>query len=1041
MLELATRWKRTLLAGLLVMCGDAATWSAGAIAADQKILVVPTSSYAHNNDGRGGKPLPAICDGKEAANSDDHKIPRFTFWSHRGTKEWIAYEFSAPARVSSVDVYWFDDKPRNGGCRVPGSWRLFYQRGYDWLPVKPTSKYETKPDTFNSVAFEPVVTTGLRIEVQQQTNWSSGILEWKINGTSPTLDPSGRTSGAVGAQRHGELLQSRLALAALNATKLATEDSKAAPRRLTELTAKLEELQSQLGGGSEASLKQWKQLANDVARVQARYQVETLIKRIHDFDEESGVRLMIQLDWLRQDAGDGQRGTFPELAKSVIDALLPADRGLADRYQALSVTNARATDARWMALYLEACRQRRAERMGAHVSKFRQLIFTKHHDIGGQHYAYTEDVSDSPYNDNNPFPSSGKLCLLEMDGFYGRTRTLIDEPRGLIRDPTVSYDGERVLFARRTSMTDDDYHLYEMNVADEAMRQITFGDGVADYEPAYLPNGDLVFNSSRCQQIVDCWWADVSNLYTCDADGKYLRRLSFDQVHTNYPTVMPDGRVIYTRWDYNDRGQLFPQPLFQMNPDGTNQTEFYGNNSWFPTTILHARGIPGAGTSKVVCVLSGHHTYQKGKLAIIDPNRGRQEASGVQLIAPRRHTEAVRIDKYGYTGEQFQYPYPLSETEFLVTYSPIGSKQGRAAADVPFGIYFITIDGQRELLVADPGVSCNQCVPLASRPLPPTRSTKVDYAQREGTFLLHDVYHGPGLQGVPRGTVKNLRVVALEFRAAGVGRNGNHGPAGGAMVSTPISINGAWDVKRVLGTAKVYEDGSAAFKVPARTPVYFQALDDENHVVQTMRSWSTLQPGEVRSCVGCHEGKHQAPPAHTQLVQALKAGPQTLKSSFGNQAGFSFAKLVQPILDRHCVECHSRETVADETSTISLEGKTVLDKNSLKHWSDAYRALADPKIVNWPNPQTAPPMLPPYHAGAAKSRLIELLKDGHEGVTLRPGELDVVSCWIDLGIPYSGAYTEGLGPENAATYDRYLTKRKASEARERKQINALLQGR
>jgi hypothetical protein len=263
-----------------------------------------------------------------------------------------------------------------------------------------------------------------------------------------------------------------------------------------------------------------------------------------------------------------------------------------------------------------------------------------------------------------------------------------------------------VLFAWKKSLDEDDYHLYEMNVASGAVRQLTFGLGFADYEGAYMPNGHIVFNSTRCVQTVDCWWTEVSNFYTCDGDGRYLRRLGFDQVHSNYPTVTPDGRVLCTRWEYSDRGQIFPQGLFQMNPDGTGQTVFYGNNTWFPTAILHARAIPG--TQKAVAIFSGHHTIQKGWLGILDPSRGRQENQGAQLIAPVRETEAVRVDAYGQEGDQFQYPYPLSETEFIVAFRP-------ADSDRRFGIYWMDKDGRRELLASDPAISCNQPVPLAPR--------------------------------------------------------------------------------------------------------------------------------------------------------------------------------------------------------------------------------------------------------------------------------------------------------------------------------------
>jgi hypothetical protein len=568
-------------------------------------------------------------------------------------------------------------------------------------------------------------------------------------------------------------------------------------------------------------------------------------------------------------------------------------------------------------LYFRACEQRRTQRLKTLQTAAPQIVFTKRHTIRPSFFAYTEGQSDAQ-NERHFLPDSA-LCLLEFNALprslnepvetkntFGQVRTLLADAGGVIRDPAVSWDGRRVVFAWKKSLDEDDYHLYELTVASGEIRQITSGLGFADTEPAHLPNGDLVFASTRCVQTVDCWWTEVSNLYTCDAEGRYLRRLTFDQVHAIFPRVLDDGRVIYTRWDYSDRGQIFPQALFQMNADGTGQTEFYGNNSWFPTTIGHARGIPG--TEKVLAIFMGHHTAQAGKLGILAPAKGRQENSGTQLIAPIRRTEAERIDTYGQDGELFQYPYPLTETEFLVGYAPRGWRRAhdeKGGAD--FGIYWMDVDGRREVLATDASLACQQPVPLVARTPPPTRPSAVDYRKATGTYYMQDIYAGAALAGIPRGTVKRLRVIALEFRAAGVGNNGSDGPGGGALVSTPIAIgNGSWDVKVVLGDATVHADGSAHFTVPARTPLYFQALDENNHTVQTMRSWSTLQPGETQSCVGCHESKNHAPPASPYGNSlALLAGPQALTPFYGPPRGFSFPKEIQPILDRHCVRCHN----------------------------------------------------------------------------------------------------------------------------------------
>jgi hypothetical protein len=768
-------------------------------------------------------------------------------------------------------------------------------------------------------------------------------------------------------------------------------------------------------------------------------------------------------------------------------------------FEALCAESPGPADARWLDLYAAICGQRRSARLETVRSLAPRIVFTQRHTIRPSFFAYTEGQSDAQ-NERHFLPGA-RLCLLELDGAAPIVRTLLDDPGGVIRDPAVSWDGERVAFAWKKSLNDDDYHLYELTLVTGQIRQITSGRGFADYEPAYLPNGDLIFASTRCVQTVDCWWTEVSNLYTCDPEGRYLRRLGFDQVHTVYPQVLDDGRVIYTRWDYNDRGQVFPQALFQMHPDGTGQAEFYGNNSWFPTTIAHARGIPG--TERVLAILCGHHTSQTGKLAIIDPARGRQENQGVQLVAPVRATPAERIDAYGQSGELWQYPYPLNERECLVGYAPHGwSSPGRRGADQGgFAIYWMDLEGRRELLVSDPEWPCQQPVPVVPRRQPRQRPSTVDYRKAHGTYYVQDIHAGPGLAGVPRGTIEKLRVIALEFRPAGIGNNGSSGPGGGALISTPVAIgNGTWDVKVVLGETPVHADGSAFFNVPARTPLYFQAIDTNGFAVQTMRSWSTLQPGENQSCVGCHEPKNSAPPTQGYRGStAFVSGPRDLEPFYGPPRGFSFSKEIQPILDRHCVRCHDQRdrrpdvtrlphAIVRETdpawrvtpppadaiaphgglpittalpqtpvvASFSLRGDTTLDRLAKRHWSDAYLnlTLAEPAdhdwdrgahagtydglLVNWIGSQSVPTPLPPYAAGAARSGLFPLLSKGHYGAQLDREEWEKLACWIDLLVPYCGDYTEAAAwtSDEKQMFQRYAEKRRRMETLERANVAA-----
>ncbi len=699
-------------------------------------------------------------------------------------------------------------------------------------------------------------------------------------------------------------------------------------------------------------------------------------------------------------------------------------------------------DPAWKALYCRACDARRVMRLTPLAALGPRFVFDQHRQHGGS-WKYTEGLSDA--RNHRFFAPGASLELLELDGAYGRVLTLVDDPLGCIRNPDVSYDGKRILFAWKRADRDDDFHLYEMDVATRTLRQLTHGLGFADYEGVYLPDGNILFSSTRCVQSVDCNWVEVSNLFLMWANGQYMRRIGFDQVHTIFPTVTDDGRILYTRWDYNDRAQMYTQPLFEMNIDGTGQREFYGGSSWFPTNIIHARQIPG--TRKVAAIITGHHTPAHGKLGIIDTRRGRQEGRGVDLLAPERAADPVRVDRYGMEGSQWQYVWPLSEDHFLVTLAlpePDGSL-GR------FNIYLTDRHGRRELLVRGrqrgEGIGCRQIIPLSPRPVPHMRPSLVDYRKTTGLVYMQDVYVGLGLPHVARGTIDRLRVVGLEYRAAGVGHAQQEGRGGRADVSTPISVgNGSWDVKVVYGSAKVHEDGSAFFEVPARKPLYFQAIDRDGIAVQTMRSWTTLMPGETQSCVGCHEHKNSTLRADRARPLAARMAPQILTPFYGPARGFSYTVEVQPILDRLCVSCHDgREDVP-----MNLRGDLVHLPEMKRMVARSYLELTHTKnergdcnhaMVNWIDSMSEPEMLPPLHRGAGASELISRLQNGHEGVVVKAEDLEKIACWLDLLVPYCGDYLEHntWSKKELEFYDRYAQKRKGQEARERRGIQALIE--
>jgi len=720
-------------------------------------------------------------------------------------------------------------------------------------------------------------------------------------------------------------------------------------------------------------------------------------------------------------------------------------------------------DGQWLELYVRACRVRRQRRLASLLDKTRQIIFARHHNMGGGFFAYTEYTMWK----GNKY---GGLFTLDLaneasaDGKFAETTALIQTEAGnsTIRDPELSYDAKRVLFAWRDGKSDRFYKVYEMELATGATRLITGGGETygASYDPVYLPDGNILFNSTRVVQSVDCAGPDVSNFYVCDKDGKFARRVGFDQVHTLSPSVMDDGRVIYMRWDYNDRSQIYTQCLMQMNPDGTAQTEYYGNNTFEPTAFFHPRGIPG--TSKVMVALGGHHNPQCGKLGVVDNTKGRQGTDGVIELPSGTKPTYRRADAYAQTGDQYQYPYPLDESTLLVSYDPIAYNlrvRGRRGfsnkAHMRFHLYFMTYDGKRELLAADSRISSCQPIPVIARKVPYVRASSVDYTRTTGRFYMQDIYIGPGLKGIPRGTIKKLRVVELRFREMSIGANSSRGKGGGARVITPVAVGtGSWDVKVILGDATVYEDGSAMFEAPARTPVYFQALNEKNQVIQTMRSWATLMPGERFSCVGCHENKNDTPKAMAKVAMAMKAGPEKLEGFYGPPRGFSFPKEVQPILDRHCVKCHNSNS-KKKSGKYVLTGEEVLDKGAKRKWYRSYLTLTNTtergpgnfnqaksnEIVNWISNSSEPTMIPPQYGGSTQSKLITMLEKGHNKVKLSREEMDKLCAWIDLTIPFCGDSMEA-NAWNEGEIKRGLKRiklRRQADQRDLDNIKAMLQ--
>lgn len=460
-------------------------------------------------------------------------------------------------------------------------------------------------------------------------------------------------------------------------------------------------------------------------------------------------RHRLERDWLYQDVGldiarifTSQRGAEQEhsLVQKVMGQVPEGDPELdrlRERLDQLVQQEAPANDPCWRTLYFDACAARRRARLQSVRAQAAQFVYVKHYIFGCmQGLVGKYDIPDEQIRDYTPgFKKGGQLCLatLEDDGSVAN-EVLLEKPDGAICYPNLSWDARTLVFSMRDSFDTDSYYLYKMDMATRQVTQITFPllkDGkplhIADCEPTFLPDGRILFTSTRDVHISDCWYRAGGNIYCCDSDGRNIRRLTFDQLMTNNPQVLQDGRVVFTRWEYNDRSALFTHPLIAMNPDGTAQTEYYGNNSMFPAAIIHARGIPGS--HKTIALIAGHHSIYKGKLGLIDRSGGIQAGKGIEFVNttlngrpgreaadfvipeppdPSKPYLDLKIDVFGQFGPQYSHPYALDEESYLCSFCPEGYLPLFGPFHPPLGVYYMTAGGERELLAFDEWQSTGQ---------------------------------------------------------------------------------------------------------------------------------------------------------------------------------------------------------------------------------------------------------------------------------------------------------------------------------------------
>jgi formylglycine-generating enzyme required for sulfatase activity len=600
------------------------------------------------------------------------------------------------------------------------------------------------------------------------------------------------------------------------------------------------------------------------------------------------------------------------------------------------------------------------------------------------------------------------------------------EGTGYVGEIDLYFDGLRLLFTRQDRQG---FKICEIGVDGDHLRTVTKGllDEVDCFDPCYLPDGRIVFASTASIQGVPCWSGirqPVANLYRMDADGGNVRQLCFDQDHDWHPALLGNGQVVFGRWDYTGITHVYLRQLMAMNPDGTGQRAVYGSNSWWPNGLYFPRAVPGHPT-KVVAVVSGYHDAPRvGDLVLLDLARGWKDANGVIQQIPGRGKKVEPIVKEQLVLDhwpKFAHPYPLSDKYFLVACRPTPKHT--------WGIYLADAFDNLLLLREEPGYSLLEPIPVRPSPRPPVIADRVDLKQDDAVVYLHDVYSGPGLTGVPRGTIRRLRIAAYHFCYPGIG-----GP-------NKVGMGGPWEVIRILGTVPVNQDGSAVFRVPANTPLTFQALDHEGKAVQLMRSWYTAMPGERVACVGCHETPSQTPSVRADMAASQQ--PLEIEPWYGPARGFSFAREVQPVIDKYCVSCHDGQPREDGSVLPDLRAELLVEnyrgqpltkmcadrvplaagkkdigriRGGFIRYSPAYDALL-PHVRRVMSEDGVDLLLPgEYHADT--SELVQMLAAGHHDVHLDHEAWERLATWIDLNAPCHGTWNEIYPVPNNADQER-----------------------
>jgi hypothetical protein len=571
------------------------------------------------------------------------------------------------------------------------------------------------------------------------------------------------------------------------------------------------------------------------------------------------------------------------------------------------------------------------------------------------------------------YAKGGGLRLLNPK--TGKTKWIINDSTGTFRDPILNYEGNKILFSYRKGDTDH-FHLYEINTDGTGLKQLTAGP-FSDLEPTYLPSGDIIFISSRCNQWVPCWLTQVATLYKCKADGSDIHRISGNIEQENTPWMLQDGRICYTRWEYIDRSRTSFHGLWTVNPDGTEHMTLFGN--LHPGSVyIDAKPIPG--TDKLIMIQSPGHGQKEhgGLVSLLSLNKGPDDLKAEKVIARNDYKEHnIRITKY------YRDPYPLSANKFLVAR---GSELLLMNEKGDFKVIYKLTEQE-----AEEDYWLHEPRPIRSKPKERISPEAVDRSKTTGKLIVLDTTIGRNMEGVKKGEIKKLLI--LEELPKPINYSGG---------MEPLSYGGSFCLKRVIGTVPVEPDGSAYMELPANRALAFVALDKDDLSVKRMQSFVSVMPGETSTCIGCHESRTESVPVSRNVMATKRKAsiPEPIKDM---PEIFEYPRDIQPILDKHCLSCHDVK---------NRKGGVLMTGDRGPHYSHSYFELIS-RLQVADGRDLARGNYPPRKIGSSASYLVKKIDGSHHNVKLSEKEIRKIKLWIDASATYPGTYASlGTGMLN-----------------------------